>query len=111
MAPVDPTVAAVPAYVTAPEAIAMWNELAPLAFERRTLTTATRRALATLCEKFTIAAKLAAVELGGTAHARMLKQINTEMLQFGLTPNGKPLFEAVKAEPVKATGLSRFRRG
>lgn len=104
-------VLAVPDWLKEPDAIALWNELAPLALDRRTLTAATRRSLASLCEKHCIAAKLAAVELGGTAHARMLKQINAEMLQFNLTPCGKPLFEAVTEPAKKVSGLSRFRRG
>jgi hypothetical protein len=100
-------VVSVPAYLADPDAIAMWTELAPLAHGQRTLTPATRRALAELCGKFSIARKLAAVEVGGTAHARMLRQINTEMLQFNLTPCGKPLYEPAKPE-AKKSGLSRF---
>lgn len=102
-------VVTVPTWLTDPETVALWNELAPLAQERRTLTASTRRSLASLCEKHVMASKLGAVELGGSAHARMLKQINTEMLQFGLSPNGKPLYEAPKAQPEQTTGLSRFR--
>ena len=109
--PIDPPsdeVLKLPAWLTDPAAVVMWNELSPQAFERRTLTPSTVRALGELCRKFSIAEKLGAVELGGTAHARMLKQINTEMLQFGLTPSGKPLFEAKKPEQAKPVGLARF---
>jgi len=109
-APVPPTgdILTAPTYLTDPGEVAMWNELAPLAFAQRTLTPATVRSLTVLCRVVLLEQKLANLSPGGSEHRGTLQRMNALMLQFSLTPCGKPLFEAAKDEPEKKTGLARF---
>ncbi len=88
------------------EALAVWHELAPHAFEARTLTPATAAAFAMLCRAV---ARERATELPDADHRGLMARIGTWMKDFGIAPLGKPLYAA---EPVQAVNpLDRFTKG
>jgi hypothetical protein len=107
--PPDGDVLAAPKHLTEPDAIAVWNELAPLARDARTLTKATTRSLSMLCRLIPLELKLAQLAAGGPEHRGVLQRVNALMLQFNLTPCGKALYEPAKPLEAPKTGLSRFR--
>lgn len=101
----------------------VWGNLAPHAREARTLTVATAAAFADLCEaivsKRAMAAQIARdgltylkVTVDGAGqeqaeikahpliaqHRGMMQRVETGLLRFGLSPNGKPLESALPVE-------------
>lgn len=108
-APPPTDVLACPEYLKEDQdATKVWAELAPLAHQARTLVPETARAFSLLCRLVPLEIKLAAIAAGGPEHRGTLTKLNALMLQFNLSPNGKPLYKA-KAEEPKKTGLARFR--
>jgi hypothetical protein len=94
-------------YLDDPAELVIWEELAPLAFEARTLTPTTTRAFVLLCRMIVLEAALAKEDAGGSNHRGVVQRVATLMLQFSLAPNGRPLYEAAPVEQPK-TGLHRF---
>lgn len=92
------------------KARAVWLELAPLAFEARTLTRATEASFVILCRNVALERKLAGSRrgAGGTNHRGMIQRVDAELAHFCLAPFGKPLSETKSAAPVsKWAGLLR----
>ncbi len=90
-------------------ALAIWHELAPLAFVRRTLTPATAAAFAMLCRAIVAERALSAspVWAAGPNHRGVMQRVATWMKDFDLAPLGTPLYEA---EAPKANPLDRFTK-
>jgi hypothetical protein len=88
------------------EAVAVWHELAPFAFEARTLTPATAAAFCMLCRAV---ARERATELPDADHRGLMQRVNTWMKDFGIAPLGKPLF-APQVAPV-VNPVDRFTKG
>lgn len=105
---VEPAAVSMPACVTDPAVVAIWDELAPLALEQRTLTPATVRTFALLCRLTVLEATLGAAEAGSAAHRGVLQRLSALQLQFLLAPCGKPLFEPAKPVEQPKTGLRKF---
>jgi hypothetical protein len=84
------------------QARAVWLELAPLAFEARTLTRATERSFVVLCRNVALEHKMATRNYGrGNAnHRGMIQRVDAELAHFCLAPFGKPLSEAKPAPAV-----------
>lgn len=93
------------------KARAVWLELAPLAFEARTLTRATELSFVVLCRNVALERKMAVARYGagGANHRGMIQRVDAELAHFCLAPFGKPLSEKkVAAAPVsKWAGLLR----
>lgn len=90
----------------------MWEQLAPLALERRTLTKATALAFAMLCRNIVLERAMSAsvLDRGGSAHRGMIQRIDAELSAFDLRPNGKPLYEPESSSKPKSS-LSKFLAG
>lgn len=98
-----------PAYLRG-QARAVWHELAPLAFEARTLTRTTEAAFVILCRNVALERKMARRKYGaGNAnHRGIIQRVDAELAHFCLAPFGKPLAEEQPAAPVsKWAGLLR----
>ncbi len=88
------------------EARAVWDELAPVAFEARTLTRATTAAFAMLCRGVAIERT---TDVPDADHRGLMQRVATWLKDFGLAPLGKPMYAA---QPVAATAnpLDRFTK-
>jgi hypothetical protein len=88
----------------------VWRELAPHAFEARTLTPATTAAFVMLCRAIVKERSLSASakKAGGTNHRGLMQRVGTWMKDFCLSPFGKPLYTA---QPAAANPLDRFTKG
>lgn len=91
-------------------ALAVWRELAPHAFEARTLTPATTAAFLMLCRGVVKERELSAsaFRAGGPDHRGMMARVATWMKDFVVAPFGKPMYAA---EPPVANPLDRFTKG
>lgn len=93
----------------------VWHELAPHAFEARTLTPATTAAFVMLCRAMVKERSLAnsnakwgAAAAGGPNHRGLMQRIGTWMKDFCLSPLGKPMYAA---QPVATVNpLDRFTK-
>ncbi len=91
------------------EALTVWHELAPSAFDARTLTPATTAAFVMLCRGVVKERDLGASEAcGGPDHRGLMQRVATWMKDFGLAPLGKPMYAAEAAAP--ANPLDRFTK-
>ncbi|MEP7304200.1 MAG: hypothetical protein ABJA98_01655 [Acidobacteriota bacterium] len=92
-------------------ALAIWHELAPSAFAKRTLTPETAAAFVMLCRAVVQERALSAspAAAGGPNHRGLMHRVATWMKDFCLSPFGKPLSEAKPAAAVvsKWAGLLR----
>lgn len=88
------------------DALAVWQELAPHAFEARTLTKATTAAFAMLCRAV---ARERAMAGPDADHRGLMQRVATWMKDFGLAPLGKPMYAA--EAPPAANPLDRFTKG
>lgn len=87
------------------EALTVWHELAPHAFEARTLTPATAAAFTMLCRAV---ARERATELPDADHRGLMHRVATWMKDFRIAPLGQPIFAA---QPEKAVSpLDRFTK-
>ncbi len=92
------------------QARVVWGELAPLAFEARTLTRATEVAFVILCRNVALERRMAAAKYGaGKAnHRGMIQRVDAELTKFCLSPFGKAL---VAAQPEAVVNpLDRFTK-
>lgn len=82
------------------EDAAVWDELAPLALEQKTLALATAMAFADLCGYIVLERKLRAAPLAvaGPDHRGMIARVDAGRARFRLVPDGKPVVTA--AAPV-----------
>lgn len=80
----------------------VWVELAPHAFQNRTLTKATSLSFRLLCRNVVLERALADnVELrGGANHRGLIQRVDAELLRFSLSPCGKAIYEAEPMKPV-----------
>lgn len=80
----------------------VWLELAPHAFEARTLTPATTAAFVMLCRAVAKERALwrSTWKAGGADHRGLMHRVTTWMKDFSLAPFGKPLADAHPATPV-----------
>jgi hypothetical protein len=88
----------------------VWGELAPAAFEARTLTRATELAFVILCRNVALERRMASAKhgAGGTNHRGMIQRVDAELTKFCLSPFGKPMHAAQPA--AAASPLDRFTR-
>lgn len=94
----------------AAQALVVWHELAPQAFEARTLTPATTAAFVMLCRAVVKERALSSSsDCGGPNHRGLMHRVATWLKDFGLAPLGKPMLAAEPA-PV-ANPLDRFTKG
>jgi hypothetical protein len=91
-------------------ALTVWHELAPHAFEARTLTPATTAAFLMLCRGVVKERELSAspFRAGGPDHRGMMARVATWMKDFVVAPFGKPMYAA---EQPAANPLDRFTKG
>lgn len=87
------------------EAVTVWHELAPSAFDARTLTPATAAAFAMLCRAM---ARERATDVPDADHRGLMARIGTWLKDFGLAPLGKPMY-AAQVE-TKVNPLDRFTK-
>lgn len=92
------------------KAKAVWGELAPAAFEARTLTRATEVAFVILCRNVALERKMAAARkgVGSANHRGMIQRVDAELTKFCLSPFGKPLYGAQVETAVNP--LDRFTK-
>lgn len=91
------------------QGLAVWHELAPQAFEARTLTPATTAAFVMLCRAVVKERALSAsYDCGGPNHRGLMHRVATWMKDFGLAPLGKPIYAAEPAATVNP--LDRFTK-
>jgi len=92
------------------QALAVWHELAPHAFEARTLTPATAAAFVMLCRAVVQERALSASPsgVGGPNHRGLMHRVSTWLKDFAIAPFGKPLY-AAQVE-TKANPLDRFMK-
>lgn len=91
----------------------VWMELAPHAFQGRTLNRATSLAFRLLCRNVVLERELSKdVELrGGANHRGIIQRVDAELARFMCAPMGKP-HEIVPASAAPANPLDRFlKRG
>lgn len=89
----------------------VWHELAPHAFEARTLTPATTAAFVMLC-RAVVRERSFWRSKGGAAgpnHRGLMQRVGTWMKDFSIAPLGKPQYAAQPAAP--ANPLDRFTKG
>lgn len=93
------------------QARGIWDELAPSAFEARTLTRATEVSFVILCRNVALERQMARRKRGaGSAnHRGMIQRVDAELTKFCLSPFGKPLYAAQPA--AVANPLDRFTKG
>jgi hypothetical protein len=86
------------------KARAVWLELAPQAFEKRTLTRATELSFVILCRNVALERKMATRKYGaGNAnHRGIIQRVDAELAHFCLAPFGKPLSEEKPAAVVSS---------
>jgi hypothetical protein len=90
------------------QALTVWHELAPHAFEARTLTPATTAAFTMLCRGVVKERALSASwNCGAADHRGLMQRVATWMKDFGLAPLGKPMYAA---EAPIANPLDRFTK-
>ena len=92
----------------APEVLTVWQQLAPYAFEQRTLVPATTESFVLLCRNVVLERLLSVKQPGTAAHRGMIQRVDTELLRFNLSPCGKPLYSAQR-EQKPVNPLERFR--
>ena len=92
----------------APEAVAVWCRLAPLAFARRTLTRTTEFAFCLLCRQIVLEAMLSKIAAGAPEHRGVMQRVEAALLRFDLAPCGKPLYEPEPPKAKPKIGLARF---
>jgi hypothetical protein len=91
----------------------VWLRLAPHAFKRQTLTTATAFSFELLCRNIVLERSCANGEEAGNAnHRGLIQRIDAELLRFDLSPNGKPhgASAADHEKPKSALDLMKERR-
>jgi hypothetical protein len=88
----------------------VWLELAPSAFEARTLTRSTEVQFVILCRNVALERRMASRKWGaGNAnHRGMIQRVDAELTKFCLSPFGKPLYAAQPV--VTANPLDRFTK-
>jgi hypothetical protein len=87
----------------------VWRELAPHAFEARTLTPGTTAAFVMLCRAIVQERALGATKkAAGTNHRGLMQRIAAWMKDFCLAPFGKPLYAAQVETAVNP--LDRFTK-
>jgi hypothetical protein len=93
-----------------PDERTIWLAQAPHAAGNRTLTPASAVAFARYC-RLVVYERAEAASSGrlGPNHRGVLKDLNTLELQFGLTPCGKPMADAVPAQETPQSALAKFR--
>jgi len=76
-----------------PAELKVWDNLAPLAFQLRTLTPATAYAFQWLCRTVVLEQRLAAAPLavGGPDHRGIMQRLEGLMARFRILPDGKPV--------------------
>lgn len=90
------------------DAVAVWAEQAPHAFEARTLTPATASAFAMLCRAIAQERALSMTAPAGADHRGLMQRVATWKKDFGLAPLGKAMY-AAEATPA-ANPLDRFTK-
>lgn len=87
----------------------VWLELAPHAFENRTLTKGTALAFKILCTNVVILRGYATsmMDRGGADHRGMIARVDAAMARFCLAPAGKPLIKAAP-EQAPANPVSKY---
>jgi len=92
------------------KARAIWLELAPAAFEARTLTPGSSAAFAMLCRAAVHERALSASKrfACGPNHRGLMQRVGSWMKDFGIAPLGKPIY--VAAPVVVANPLDRFTK-
>jgi hypothetical protein len=87
---------------------AAWAQLAPPAFQARTLTRTTELAFVLLCQNVVLERRLGTSPKtrGGASHRGVRAQLLAELAAFTLRPFGKPIYEAEPVAP--ANPLDRF---
>lgn len=85
----------------------VWLELAPHAFEARTLTRATELGFVILCRNVALERRLAGktTTAGRSNHRGMIQRVDAELSKFCLSPFGKPLYSA---EPATVNPLDKY---
>jgi len=93
------------------QALVVWHELAPQAFEARTLTPATAAAFTMLCRAVVQERSLSASpsQVNGPNHRGLMHRVSTWLKDFAIAPFGKPLYVAQPA--AAANPLDRFTKG
>jgi len=91
-------------------ALQVWHELAPSAFEARTLTRATELSFVILCRNVALERSMARRKrgAGGANHRGMIQRVDAELTKFCLSPFGKPMYAAQPAATVNP--LDRFTK-
>ena len=92
------------------KSLQVWHELAPHAFEARTLTPATAAAFTMLCRAIVRERALATSTRGGGGpkHRGLMQRVGSWMKDFALAPFGKPIYAA---QPVATVNpLDRFTK-
>lgn len=87
------------------DVLTVWRELAPQAFEARTLTKATVSAFAMLCRAVAVER---ASDIPDADHRGLMQRVATWMKDFALAPLGKPMYAAQPAAAVNP--LDRFTK-
>jgi hypothetical protein len=85
------------------DALAVWHELAPEAFAKRTLTRGTTAAFMMLCRAVAIERT---TDVPDADHRGLQQRVGTWLKDFGLAPLGKPEYAA--DAPAVANPLDRF---
>jgi hypothetical protein len=93
------------------QALIVWQEIAPHAFEARTLTPATAAAFVMLCRAIVHERKLSAspLAIGGANHRGLMHRVSTWLKDFAIAPFGKPLY--AEQPTAIANPLDRFTKG
>ena len=88
----------------------IWRELAPAAFDARTLTRATEVAFVILCRNVAVERRMASAKrgVGNANHRGMIQRVDAELGKFCLSPFGKPMYAAQPA--AAASPLDRFTK-
>lgn len=86
---------------------AVWLDLAPHAFQARTLTRATAYSFQLMCRNIVLERALASEpeERGKANHRGVIQRIDAELLRFSLSPIGKPM---ASVEPEKKDEWTEF---